>query len=335
MTACRASILILSLAAVLVAADGERQAVRLLAVGNSFSADVLSQLPALAKAGGRTLEVQHCMFGGARLEQHWARVQATDKDPNDAKALYGGKISLRTAVKQQAWDVVTLQQYSFISHDPATYRPHADKLVALIREALPQAEIRFHQTWAYRVDDPRFVAVATEQESEANRAETVGTKGTPPEMRTAEDMHRMVRAAYRGVASELGLGIIPVGDVFARVDADPTWGFRPDPAWNPATATFPVLPDQSRSLHVGWYWRKKDGQPVPDKDGAVKPAYDGHHASNVGDYLGACVWYGILFRASPVGVDYAPAGVSPEHARFLQETAWAVAEAELRGAAVP
>lgn len=335
MIVCRACILVLCLAAVLAAAEGERQTVRLLAIGNSFSADVLSQLPALAQAGGRTLEYQHCMFGGARLEQHWARVEATDKDPQDAKALYGGKISLRTALRQQPWDVVTLQQYSFISHDPATYRPYADKLVALIREAAPQAELRFHMTWAYRVDDPRFAAVAQEQESEANQAEAVGTKAPPAQMRTAEDMHRMVAAAYRSVAADLGLGIIPVGDAFARVDADADWGFRADPAWDPKAAAFPALPEQAKSLHVGWNWRQKDGQPVPGKDGVIRPSYDGHHASNAGDYLGACVWYGILFRASPVGVPYAPKGMSAEHARFLQEAAWAVASAELQGAAAP
>lgn len=324
MSATRPVLLAIVLAAALCGADGERQSVRLLAIGNSFSADVLSQLPALAKAGGRNLEYQHCMFGGARLEQHWARVEATDKDPSDAKALYGGKLTLRAAVKLQPWDVVTIQQYSFISHDAATYRPHADKLVALIREGAPQAEIRMHQTWAYRNDDPRFVPVAKAQESEANQAETTGAKATPDDMRSSQDMHRMVAAAYRSVAKDLGLGLIPVGEAFARVEADATWGFRADPAWDPKTAVFPSLPDQVKSLHVGWYWKQKDGKPVPGKDGRIQPTYDGHHAGTAGDYLGACVWYAVLFRASPVGVTYAPQGMSPEQARFLQEAAMAV-----------
>ena len=314
-------------AALLGAADGERQTVRLLAIGNSFSADVLSQLPALAAAGGRTLEVQHCMFGGARLEQHWARVEATDRDPADAKALYGGKLSLRAAVKLQPWDVVTLQQYSFISHDAATYRPHADRLVALVRGGAPQAAIYLHQTWAYRCDDPRFVPLARAQESEANQAETAGAAGTPAEMRSAEDMHRMVAAAYRAVAKDLGLGLIPVGEAFARVAADPVWGFAPDPAWNPGAAVFPALPEQAKSLHVGWYWKQKDGKPVAGKGGRIQPSYDGHHAGTAGDYLGACVWYAVLFRASPVGVPYAPEGLAPGQARFLQETAAAVVAA--------
>lgn len=107
MSIVRTATLVLVLAAVLGAADGERQTVRLLAIGNSFSADVLSQLPALAKAGGRTLEVQHCMFGGARLEQHWARVVASDRDPTDAKALYAGKLTLRAAVRLQPGGVPT------------------------------------------------------------------------------------------------------------------------------------------------------------------------------------------------------------------------------------
>lgn len=332
MTAFRPILLALVIVALCAAAEGERRSVRLLAIGNSFSANVLRELPALAKAGGRNLEFGHCMFGGARLQQHWARVEASARDPKDKKQLYAGNLTLRETLAQKPWDVVTIQQYSFISHDPATYRPHADKLVGLIREVAPQAAILMHETWAYRSDDPRFVAVAKEQESESNQAEKAGVaSSTPAEMRSSADMHRLVAAAYRGVAKDLGLGLIPVGDAFALVEADPVWGFTADPAWNPATAVAPALPDQRNSLHGGWYWKKKDGKPVLDKDGKPVLGYDGHHANKAGEYLGACVWYEILFQASPVGVPYRPESMSAEQALFLQETAHRVASAELGG----
>lgn len=310
----------------LAAADGgERQAVRLLAIGNSFSNNVLNQLPALAKAGGRTLEYAHCMFGGASLQQHWARVEIADKDPADLKGHYtrGSEDlgSLRTTLARKPWDVVTIQQYSWISHDPVTYRPFADKLVALIRAQAPQAGILMHQTWAYRNDDPRFAGgQAKERESADNQAEVARAHATAPgKMRTSVDMHQQVAAAYRGVAQELGLGLIPVGDAFALVEADALWGFTRDPAWDAKTAMAPALPDQSRSLHVGWTWkRKKDGE-------ALALSYDGHHANAAGEYLGACVWYETLFHASPVGNPYRPASMPEAQARFLQEIAHQVA----------
>jgi hypothetical protein len=332
MAALRPILLSLACIALIVAAEGERQSVRLLAIGNSFSANILRQLPSLAQAGGRTLEFAHCMFGGARLEQHWARVEASLRDPKDPKQLYAFKLTLRETLAQKPWDVVTIQQYSFISHDASTYRPYADKLVSLIRESAPQATVLMHETWAYRSDDPRFVSVAKDDESEANQAEKTGVaSNTPADMRSSADMHRLVAAAYRSVAKDLGVGLIPVGDAFAAVEADPVWGFVADPAWNPKAAIAPALPDQHASLHVGWVWREKDGKLLLDKAGKPALAYDGHHANKAGEYLGACVWYEVLFRASPVGVPYRPEGMSEEQALFLQETAHRVAAAEMAG----
>ena len=48
---------------------------------------------------------------------------------------------------------------------------------------------------------------------------------------------------------------------------------------------------------------------------------DGHHANLPGEYLGACVWYEVLFGDSPVGLAFIPKGLDAEFARFLQETA--------------
>jgi hypothetical protein len=54
------------------------------------------------------------------------------------------------------------------------------------------------------------------------------------------------------------------------------------------------------------------------------------HATLMGTYLGACVFYAVLHGASPVGLEF-HGGLSPEVAQFCQEIAWqtvsAVAEA--------
>ena len=47
---------------------------------------------------------------------------------------------------------------------------------------------------------------------------------------------------------------------------------------------------------------------------------DGHPTVD-GTYLAACVVYGTIFDHSPVGISYAPAGISPEVRDFLQRVA--------------
>ncbi|MDQ3622834.1 MAG: hypothetical protein M3463_10140 [Verrucomicrobiota bacterium] len=155
-----------------------------------------------------------------------------------------------------------------------------------------------HQTWAYRRDDPRFTRPS-------------GKLGEPV---TQEAMYRGLTAAYRTVAEELGARVIPAGDAFFLADSDSQWGYRPDTRFGFKAAQPPALPDQTHSLHTGWRWLKQ-------KDGAMRLGMDGHHANTAGEYLGACVWYEVLFGTSAVGNSFTPPGLDPAFARFLQETA--------------
>ena len=85
--------------------------------------------------------------------------------------------------------------------------------------------------------------------------------------------------------------LIPVGDAFHLADSDSQRGFKPDAAFDRTSAVAPALPDQTHSLHVGWRWSK-------DKAGKESLAMDGHHSNAAGEYLGACVWFEILFKES-------------------------------------
>ena len=54
---------------------------------------------------------------------------------------------------------------------------------------------------------------------------------------------------------------------------------------------------------------------------------DGHHANTAGEYLGACVWFEVLFGESVVGNAFVTPGLDKTYARFLQETAHKTVEA--------
>lgn len=279
--------------AALPAAEGEKSAktVRLLTVGNSFSQNATRHLPGLAKAGGHTLIHVPATIGGAAFATHLERYAQHEKDA--AKGTYGSRGGLKEILKSEPWDRVTIQQASIRSHNIETYRPSARELYDIIKAGAPQAEVLLHQTWAYRMDDPRFKVAQPK----------------PGEPTTREEMHRGLTDAYRTIARELGVRIIPVGDAFHLADGDPHWGYKPDTAFDFKGAKKPALPDQLHSLHVGYRW----------KDDAI--ALDGHHAGQAGEYLGGCVWYEVLFGESPVGNPFVPPGIDPAYAKFLQETA--------------
>ena len=272
--------------------------VRLLTVGNSFSQNATRFLERLASASGHVLIHHQAVIGGASLAQHWEKAEQYEKDPQDQRGFYGTNRSLQQELRAEPWDFVTIQQASIQSHNLATYRPYAGQLQAYIKKYARHAEVLIHETWAYRCDDPRFAV----------------SFAKPGEPATQADMYQGLRAAYTTIAAELGLRLIPVGDAFHLADAHPTWGYRPDREFDFKNAQPPHLPNQTHSLHGGWSWaRQADGKP------ALR--LDGHHAGIAGEYLGACVFYEMLFGGSGVGYGFVPPGLAAAEARFLQETA--------------
>jgi hypothetical protein len=134
-------------------------------------------------------------------------------------------------------------------------------------------------------------------------------------------MYKQLWEAYHTIADELKVPLIPTGDAFYAVNTDPEWSYVPDPEpFDFKTAKRPALPNQKHSLHVGWQWKKQ-------KDGTVKLTMDGHHANTAGEYLGACVFYEVIFKESVIGNSFVPKGLDPAFAAFLQKTAHAVVNA--------
>jgi len=277
-----------------------------LSIGNSFSRNATRFLDDLAEAGGHELVHESIVVGGASLELHAGKAQAHEQDATDPAGLYANGKSLKQLLQSDRWDIVTIQQASIKSHDVSTYQPYANQLAELIRQRAPQAQLLIHQTWAYRVDDPRFAR----------------SSPRPGEPATQAEMYEGLRQAYQQIADQLDAGIIPVGDAFYLADTDGVWGFRVDTAFDSAAAQPPALPNQTHSLHVGWRWRT-------EKDSRPQLHYDGHHANTAGEYLGACVWYEALFGESAVGNAFVPAGLDRAYAQFLQQTAHRATSASL------
>ncbi|GHB73836.1 hypothetical protein GCM10007390_30030 [Persicitalea jodogahamensis] len=232
-------------------------------------------------------------MGGSPLKRHWEHAEAAEADSLDPKGRpYNGK-SLRMLLSNGKWDIVTIQQYSMHSAAPSTYDPYARKLFDYIKALQPQAEVVFHQTWAYRTDADGFGQIDDDKTAQNEK-----------------EMWEKSRAAYRAKAKELGIRVIPVGDAFWKVDSDSKWGYRKDSNFNFANPQQPALPDQTHSLHAGYRWTNDN-----------KLGFDSHHASEAGCYLGGLVWYAFLFNESPTRVSFVPEKVSPDFAEHLKEVA--------------
>lgn len=264
---------------------------RLFLIGNSFSQNAARYLPQLAEEGNHPLIIGRAEIGGCSLQKHWELTEIAGKNPDDSKGKpYKGK-SLRMLLSEGKWDVVTLQQNSMNSADANTYIPFAQKLYDFIKALQPDAQVVFHQTWAYRSDSRDFSLIAENQFA-----------------KNSKEMWQKSKAAYQTVASDLGIKIMPVGDAFQKVAESKKWAYQKDAGFNFGNPVYPQLPDQKNSLHQGYFWDK-----------SKKLGFDSHHANEAGCFLGSLVWYRFLFGESAKHLKFVPKGVPDNFAKYLKK----------------
>lgn len=135
----------------------EQAPLRILAIGNSFSQDAVEQyLWNLFDAAGIEAVIGNMYIGGCSLEKHWNNVENNSASYEYRKVIDGNKtntknVSIQAALKDENWDIITLQQASDYSGMYDRYQPYLDNLAAYVRKNSTNKNMRlmFHQTWAY------------------------------------------------------------------------------------------------------------------------------------------------------------------------------------------
>jgi hypothetical protein len=266
---------------------------RLFVIGNSFSQNATAYLPEIAKEKGKNLVIGRAELGGHSLEQHWKYAEAAEANPASPEGKpYKGK-SLRTLLSEGKWNIVTIQQYSYLSADKESYNPYAQKLYDFIKNLQPKAEVVLHQTWAYRWD-----------------AKTFGRTGKGQLAKNEIEMWQKSRDAYHTLASQLKVRIIPVGDAFKEVTSSTAYPYKKDLEFDYVNPVYPNLPNQTNSLNMGYYWKNNK-----------EFTFDANHANEAGRYLGSLIWYAFIFNDSPENVQFVPKQVPADFAKYLREVA--------------
>lgn len=128
---------------------------KILSIGNSFSADAHAYLHTLAGERGINLETVNLAIGGCSLQTHWDNI--VNNNANYLLSINGGEwannlVTIEEIIKGERFDAVTLQQVSHFSGLWETYQPYLNELIYYVRKYQPSADIYFHKTWAYEID---------------------------------------------------------------------------------------------------------------------------------------------------------------------------------------
>lgn len=174
----------------------------ILSIGNSFSTDAQRYLHRIAKADGVEINSFNLFIGGCSLSRHYRNMlsdeKAYDLEMNGEST--GFRVSLKEALLNRDWDVITIQQVSNEAPFYETYQPYLSSIIEFVRTCVPKAKIAVHQTWAYEQDSYRL--------------------NTELGYKAHTDMFSDIENAYRNAADEINADfIIPSGKVFQEIIA--------------------------------------------------------------------------------------------------------------------
>lgn len=175
----------------------------ILSIGNSFSHDAQRYLHGIAKADGVELNTFNLFIGGCPLSLHYRNMLSEERaytlEMNGEST--GFDVSLKEALLNRNWDIVTVQQVSHESPYYDTYQPYLNSLAEYVRACVPKAKIAVHQTWAYEQGSYRL--------------------NTELGYSDHKDMFCDIEKAYKKAAEDIGADfIIPSGELFECLIAD-------------------------------------------------------------------------------------------------------------------
>lgn len=185
-------------------AQAQKDTLRILAIGNSFSWNAVEQnLHGIADADGKCAIIGNMYIGGCSLERHFQN-SAADAPAYSYRKInaYGvrtvaGGVSISNALMDEKWDIITFQQASHFSGKSETYEPYLTSLIQYVKARAPQAKIYFHQTWAY--------------------AATTGHKAFPDYNSNQDNMYNLIMLASGKACREHSLTVIPAGTAIQNI----------------------------------------------------------------------------------------------------------------------
>lgn len=175
---------------------------KVLAIGNSFSSDATRYLHQIARKGEVPVDVANLYIAGCPLERHFRNMLS---DNHDYTLGYNGMstgfhVSIKEALLNRSWDVVTLQQASGNSPKPDSYYPYINALADYVRQCVPKAKIIVHQTWAYEQDSAKLTNI-----------------GYTDHKDMFADLEKAYKLAVEKIAAD---GLIPSGQLFQQMLAN-------------------------------------------------------------------------------------------------------------------
>lgn len=156
-------LIVFQLPGALRAGTTEDGVIKILAIGNSFSADAIeNNLFDLAREKNIKAVVANLYIGGAPLSLHVTNARENKNAYSYRKISVDGHktttaaVSLEHALADEDWDYISFQQASPLSGQPGTIEASLPELYRYVKDRAKNKDVKYvyHQTWAYSQHAP-------------------------------------------------------------------------------------------------------------------------------------------------------------------------------------
>lgn len=144
----------------------QNEVIKILAIGNSFSADAIEQeLYGLFNAVGQKVIIGNMYIGGCSLQKHWEKATSDAAAYSYRKIVDGVKkttadTKLSTALKDEEWDFISFQQGAGNHGVYETFEPELTQLINYCRNNASKKDFKviYHVPWVAQADytGPKF-----------------------------------------------------------------------------------------------------------------------------------------------------------------------------------
>ncbi len=193
---------------------------KILLIGNSFATGWPDELNGLCTAAGVKVKVYSVYYAGCPVSYHakWLKSGSSQYRLRWHKQNGGVSdekpVNLKHCLKQENWDVISLQQHFEPSQAHDDYEaalkmtsPYANEIYDYLRTNFPKTKLVWHQTWAYKIG---FVS--------SDKSESI------PDAAYQKQCYENIRAVAHKVAEDNGAALIPCGDAWQYARANPIVG---------------------------------------------------------------------------------------------------------------
>ena len=138
----------------------KNEKIKILAIGNSFSEDATRYLWQMFNSVGYSdVIIGNMYIGGCTLDTHYANITENRaayiyykaETAKSGELVPTNDVSVSSAIKDEDWDIITLQQASVSSGIAETYG-NLQSIIDYVKENAANAKIYWHMTWAYQSD---------------------------------------------------------------------------------------------------------------------------------------------------------------------------------------